>query len=129
MAALALGLAAACSPGGAEESGKDTPPAGAPAAAPADLDGLAAKIGCQAITGRRNVQDLRQGTCRTPQGRFTMVTFGSDQGRDAWLKEATKWGGAYLVGSRFAVVGTPTTLAPVKVKVGGDLRMGDSHHN
>ncbi|QXJ25725.1 hypothetical protein AGRA3207_007254 [Actinomadura graeca] len=123
VAALVFGLAVGCS-----SDGRSDPPAGPPAGAPADLGALASKIGCAQITGKRNVRDLRQGTCRTPQGRYTMVTFGTDQNRDAWLTEATKWGGAYLIGSRFVVVGTPQSLGPLKEKVGGELKMGDAHH-
>jgi len=123
VAALIFGLAMGCS-----SDGGSKPPAGPPAGAPADLEELAAKIGCAGITGKRNVRDLRQGTCRTAQGRYTMVTFGTDRNRDAWLNEATKWGGAYLVGSRFVVVGTPRSLESFKAKVGGELKMGDAHH-
>ncbi|TYK43055.1 hypothetical protein [Actinomadura decatromicini] len=123
VAVLIFGLAVGCS----SDHGSRAQ-AGPPAGAPADIEGLASKIGCTQITGKRNVRDLRQGTCRTSQGRYTMVTFGTDRNRDAWLSEATKWGGAYLVGSRFAVVGTPQSLESIKAKVGGELKMGDAHH-
>ncbi|MFC4054968.1 hypothetical protein ACFOY4_35225 [Actinomadura syzygii] len=120
---LIFGLAVGCS----SDRGSRAP-AGPPAGAPADIEELASKIGCTQITGKRNVRDLRQGACRTSQGRYTMVTFGTDRNRDAWLSEATKWGGAYLVGSRFAVVGTPQSLESIKARVGGELKMGDAHH-
>jgi hypothetical protein len=126
-AVAVAGLAAGCS------SHKTGQPVAAPhtatgaVASTADLDRLAAAAGCK-IQGLRSVKDLRQGVCQTAAGHYTMVTFATDTGRDAWLFEAKKWGGAYLVGTRWVAVGTLQNLAPLKSRLGGVIQPGDKHH-
>jgi hypothetical protein len=124
-AAAVAGFAGGCS---SHQAGKAAAPQTAAAGSPAtDMDRLAAAAGCK-ITGLRSVKDLRQGVCQTPSGHYTILTFSTDQGRNVWLGEAKRWGGAYLVGKRWVAVGTVANLSPLKSRLGGVIQPGDKHH-
>ncbi|GAA2408004.1 hypothetical protein GCM10010191_15600 [Actinomadura vinacea] len=121
-AAIVLPLAAGC--GGSEKSSQDG--AGGPEAKPATIEQLAQQTGCT-LTGTRNAAELRQGACKTAKGRYTLVSFTNDKGRDAWLTEAKPWGGSYLVGPRWVAVATPQILETLRKDVGGKIVSGDDH--
>ncbi|MDL4821579.1 hypothetical protein [Actinomadura opuntiae] len=120
-AVLVLPLAAGCKAGRAGASGD-----GDRAAAPASLDELAARTGCD-LVGRRKAQQLQQGNCRNSRGQYVLVSFTSDQGMNAWLNEAKPWGGTYLVGTRWVAVSTQATLQSLRKDLGGHIQSGDMH--
>ncbi|MCW2943214.1 MAG: hypothetical protein JWN00_6199 [Actinomycetia bacterium] len=97
-----------------------------PAAAPVSLERLAARIGC-AVTAETNAAELRQGSCSGAQGRYVLLTFATPQNQDAWLTEARQWGGHYLAGTRWVIVGTPAQLKVFQAGVGGAIVAGDDH--
>ncbi|MFC6886259.1 MULTISPECIES: hypothetical protein [Actinomadura] len=128
-AAVTLPLSSACS-GAAAGNGADgadgAHSAHGAAASPATIEQLAARTGC-ALSGKRGSEELRQGACRTAKGRYTLVSFTTDRGRDAWLEEARPWGGSYLVGTRWVAVGAPRTLESLRADLGGHVMNGDHH--
>ncbi|MFB4298980.1 hypothetical protein [Actinomadura sp. NTSP31] len=120
-AVLALPLAAGCQAGKAGTSGD-----GDRAAAPANLDELAARTGCS-LVGRRKAEQLQQGNCRNSRGQYVLVSFDRDQDMTAWLDEAKPWGGTYLVGTRWVAVSTPATLQSLRKDLGGRIQSGEMH--
>ncbi|HEY8479736.1 MAG TPA: hypothetical protein VIL71_07890 [Spirillospora sp.] len=114
-AALVLPLAAACSGSG-----------GSGTAEPASLQELAKQTNCSP-TGKRKVADMEQGNCKNELGRFVLVSFSSDQKKNAWLEEAKPWGGAYLVGASWIVVSEEKTLQKIREDLGGKIVYGDRH--
>ncbi|GII65555.1 hypothetical protein Skr01_56400 [Sphaerisporangium krabiense] len=65
--------------------------------------------------------------CGTGTGQYTVTTFSTDEGRDAWLAEARKWGGAYLVGARWVISGNDTEmLESFRATLGGGV-VGGGH--
>ncbi|GLW63201.1 hypothetical protein Arub01_14450 [Actinomadura rubrobrunea] len=120
-AAALLPLAAGCSGGSAEAGGS-----GGKQAQPATAEQLAQQTGCK-LSSLRKVADLSQGSCQTDKGRFTVVSFTTDQGQHAWLEEAKPWGGTYLVGPRWVIVSTEQTLKSLQEELGGQIEYG-AHH-
>lgn len=117
-AALAVPLAAGCSAGPDASGGK--------AAEPASLAELARRTDCS-LTGKRKVEDLEQGNCKTARGRYVLLSFTSDNGMNAWLEEAKPWGGTYLVGARWVAVSQQQTLESLRGDLGGEIVQGDGH--
>ncbi|MEV0666513.1 hypothetical protein ACIBI3_27810 [Actinomadura luteofluorescens] len=117
-AALALPLAAGCSAASDASGGK--------AAKPASLAELAQQTDCS-LTGKRKVEDLEQGNCKTAKGRYVLLSFTSDNGMNAWLEEAKPWGGTYLVGARWVAVSQQQTLESLREDLGGKIVQGDGH--
>ncbi|MBB6473190.1 hypothetical protein BJ992_002621 [Sphaerisporangium rubeum] len=96
-----------------------------PAGGPATLEDLAARTGCARPSLQVDAAELRQGMCATPQGRYSITTFATDQGRDQWLADAVDYGGAYLVGTRWILVGnTQQMLEHFRAQLGGTIRLG-----
>lgn len=98
-------------------------PTPAPASAgPASIQQIAAVLGCTADIGVV-ATELRQGSCRTDQGEFRMLTFAADTGQRAWLTEAQAYGGTYLVGSRWIVTAqSREALAGLRATLGGTIQ-------
>ncbi|GGL07374.1 hypothetical protein Sme01_11750 [Sphaerisporangium melleum] len=122
---LALGLATGCGGGDTASGGAAPAAAAAPAAQagpPATLKQLAERTGCKKPQVQTEADELRQGVCKTGKGQYTVTTFASDDGKAAWLEEAKKWGGNYLVGTRWVIAGNdPAVLQSFSEKVGGVL--------
>lgn len=97
-----------------------------PKAQPKGLEELARQTGCT-VQVQTNASELRQGACQTSAGRYTVLTFPTDQAAGTWLSEAKIWGGTYLVGARWVIVGTPQQLAGFQAQVGGTVEHGESH--
>ncbi|MET8141200.1 hypothetical protein ABZU32_12895 [Sphaerisporangium sp. NPDC005288] len=121
---LALGLATGC--GGGASGGQAAPAAAAAPAAdagpPATLKQLATKTGCKKPQVQTDAEELRQGVCKTDKGQYTVTTFATDKGKNDWLEEAKKWGGNYLVGTRWVIAGNdPGVLQSFSEKVGGNI--------
>lgn len=90
---------------------------------PQTLEQLAAKTGCkpQVISSK----ELRQGNCQTSKGKFVLMTFASDKGKETWLEGAKDYGGKYLVGTKWVIVGTtPSVLEPFRDEFGGQIQRG-----
>jgi hypothetical protein len=125
---IAMQAAVACTRGqGApapSEAGDPSFP-GRPAK-PATLEQLASRTGCRLQT-QTNAAELRQGSCKTPDDRYVMLTFVTDQAKQTWLKAAKEWGGTYLIGPRWVIVGTQQNLRPFHDKLGGDVEDGENH--
>ncbi|MEU3463945.1 hypothetical protein ABZ721_28840 [Streptomyces sp. NPDC006733] len=84
-------------------------------------------LGCTPVIGVV-AAELRQGSCRTDQGEFRMLTFAADAGQRAWLTEAQAYGGIYLVGSRWVVTAqTREALTELRATLGGTIQAGAAH--
>lgn len=97
-----------------------------PKAQPKGLEELARATGCS-VQVQTNATELRQGACKTNAGRYTVLTFPTDKAAATWLSEAKIWGGTYLVGPRWVIVGTPQQLTGFQAQVGGTVQNGESH--
>jgi hypothetical protein len=98
---------------------------------PATIEQLAAKTGCKPEIV--NNKELRQGHCKTQRGRFVLMTFKSEDGRRTWLRGAKDYGGKYLVGTRWVIVGTGPDnvtgplLEQFRGDLGGQIQSGRKH--
>ncbi|MYV56925.1 hypothetical protein [Streptomyces sp. SID3212] len=124
LAVLALASAAMTTACSADE--KDARPTAprtseAPAAAPANIEKIAALTGCEADI-RTDADELREGVCVTARGSWTVTTFPEEKFKQTWLESAAMYGGTYLVGPRWAIGGKPELLAQLRTKVGGNLQ-------
>jgi hypothetical protein len=120
---LALALVTGC--GGGATPSKPVAAAGAGGAVsgpPATLKQLATKTGCKKPQVQTDAAELRQGVCKTDKGQYTVTTFSTDKGKADWLEEAKRWGGNYLVGTRWVIAGNdPGVLQAFSEKVGGNI--------
>jgi hypothetical protein len=114
----ALALTSACATGGTDATG--------PQAKPMSLQQLATGTGCQ-VKPQQGSTELSQGLCETNQGKYVVVAFSNDEAEDSWLTEAKPWGGLYLQGPRWVIVGTEPQLKTFKAKVGGNIVAGEDH--
>lgn len=97
--------------------------------APRTLEDLAAKTDCTKLEIQGRALDMRQGACKTSKGQFTITTFSTDKGAQEWLSEAQAYGGTYLIGVRWIIVGTPTAVASFQGDLGGKLEtVGHDQH-
>jgi hypothetical protein len=119
--AIAVLSAVACT-----GQGSGTAPADPSDSKPFSLEQIAAQTDCR-MQLQSNVAEFRQGSCRTTEGRYTVLTFSTQRAGDDWLKEARNWGGTYLVGPRWVIVGTPQQLLSFRARLGGRIQAGDDH--
>ncbi|NJP99697.1 hypothetical protein HCK00_03850 [Streptomyces sp. PLAI1-29] len=115
-------LLAGCGDGGDSGDG-DT----VPKAATGTVEQLAGKAGCPEPHIQIDAEELRQGQCGKGDGRYVVTTFLSHQGQQDWLSEAEAYGGSYLVGPKWVIVGDEDLLRNFRGKLGGDLAAGASH--
>lgn len=102
-------------------------PAPAPPPAPAALDGIADALGCRAEV-TVEAEELREGACAVGPQAYRMATFGTADGRRAWLAESRQYGGTYLVGDLWVVTApSEAALTPVRDRLGGSLETGSAH--
>ncbi|MFC4536131.1 hypothetical protein, partial [Sphaerisporangium dianthi] len=93
--------------------------------APPTVEQIAVRTGCTAPRMQVDAKELRQGMCKTARGQYSVTTFASEKGKQEWLDDALSYGGAYLVGTRWIVLGnTPEMLEPFRATLGGTVRMG-----
>ncbi|WP_155354307.1 hypothetical protein [Acrocarpospora macrocephala] len=111
MFVLILG-AAAC--GSSESAAREAGP-------PASVEQLVSTIGCASSHIQIDADELRQGICETPQGRYTITTFVTEKGKRDWLDYAQMYGGIYLVGTRWAVIASPDLLETLRGRTGGQI--------
>lgn len=115
--------------GGGDGGGAAARTAAVPATATGSLESLAAKVGCEP-TIQIDADEIRQGSCRESDadGRFILATFATDRGQREWIEGAKDYGGYYLVGRKWIVVGeTRTVTAVLRTKLGGTLEEGTDH--
>jgi hypothetical protein len=96
-------------------------------AKPMTLEQLAAKTGCANPETQGKTSDMRQGVCRNPQGQYTVTTFVTDKGQREWLDYAQAYGGTYLIGPRWIIVGTPSVVESFHETLGGKLETMEHH--
>ena len=89
---------------------------------------LKAAAGCPKARLQIDADELKQAACQSARGRYTIVTFTTDEGKRAWLDHAQPYGGTYLVGDRWTVVSTPELLEGLRKQVGGRIETGAQHH-
>ncbi|UGY92146.1 hypothetical protein [Streptomyces gobiensis] len=106
--------------------GGGTDQSAAPKPATGSLEELAAKTACE-VEVDINADELRQGVCKTDDGRYVLTTFATSRGQQEWLEEAKPYGGTYLIGSRWVAVGEPDVLGSLRGRLGGEVENGDSH--
>jgi hypothetical protein len=128
---LAVGVAWWAGTDRGDRPGPDQPggATGQPAVA-ADIDQIAAAVGCQArVTGENS--GYRQAVCVTSGGRYTITTFATGQGQQDWLADALPYGGAYLVGRQWVVGGnTADGLPAFATRLGGTIvDRTEAHHS
>lgn len=99
---------------------------GAPAVKTGTLEELAAMTTCDPEV-QVDADELRQGFCTTPGGRYVLTTFGTAESQRDWLREAKPYGGSYLVGRKWIAVGEPGVLGGLRATLGGDLESGTRH--
>ncbi|HEV7629297.1 MAG TPA: hypothetical protein VGO89_22620 [Streptomyces sp.] len=96
---------------------------------PPTVEKLAAALDCKSKITRGKVEDYRQGVCKIDKQLYTLVTFKDNKAKRDWLEFSKSYGGTYLVGSRWIIVGEPPSkLATVQGKYGGSIEEGDKHH-
>jgi hypothetical protein len=106
---------------GAPEGPPDGPPE-----ATGTLEELAAKAGCVPDLQTR-AAEIRQADCRTADGRYVLVAFATDRGRQEWLDAADDYGGSRLVGRRWVAVGDESVLAVLRGRLGGTVHRSVGH--
>ncbi|GAB3276344.1 hypothetical protein GCM10027589_01900 [Actinocorallia lasiicapitis] len=97
-----------------------------PQAKPMTLEQLAAGTGCK-LQPQLGASELKQGQCSTGQGKYVLLTFSTEEAQSSWLTEAKPWGGRYLQGPRWVIVGTDEQLLEFRGKVGGTIVAGEDH--
>ena len=92
---------------------------------PATVEEIAVRTGCGSPKIQVEAAELRQGICRTSKGQYSVTTFATEKGKQEWLDDALSYGGAYLIGTRWIVLGnTPEMLESFRVTLGGSLKLG-----
>ncbi|WP_424531246.1 hypothetical protein ACOZ38_15035 [Sphaerisporangium viridialbum] len=92
---------------------------------PATVEEIAARTGCAEPQMQVEADELRQGVCRTSKGQYSVTTFATEKGKQEWLDDALSYGGAYLIGTRWIVLGnTEEMLESFRATLGGSVRMG-----
>ena len=64
------------------------------------------------------------GQLRTDDGRYVLATFATDRGQWEWINEAKDYGGSYLVGRKWVVVGDPRVVTALRARLGGTVETG-----
>lgn len=111
---------------GADEATAKKDPA--PKTKTGTLEELAAMTTCKPQV-QVDADELRQGVCKTPRGRFVLTTFASSKGQKDWLIEAKPYGGSYLVGKKWIAVGEPALLQKLRGNLGGTMESGSHGGN
>ncbi|MCZ4101207.1 hypothetical protein [Streptomyces sp. H39-C1] len=128
VAALCVVLLSGCTGNAHTKSTAAAVPTTVPAVAgPASIQQIAAVLGCKAEISVV-ATELRQGSCRTGQGEFRMLTFAAETGQRDWLTEAQAYGGIYLVGTRWIVTAqSQEALKGLRATLGGTIQAAPEH--
>lgn len=122
---LALAAAAAvltltgCGSGGDGE-------AAVPETATGSLEHLAAEVKCLPNM-QTDADTIRQAICEKGKEKYILATFSTDRGQREWINTAKDYGGYYLVGRKWIVVGHEDVVADLRGRLGGDLEQGTQH--
>ncbi|MFE9560338.1 hypothetical protein ACFYM0_04445 [Streptomyces sp. NPDC006487] len=124
LAALLCAACVACTAGAGHAGGGR---AASPPPAPEPLDRIAAALGCvPEVTV--DAQEVREGACSVEGQAFRVATFGTAQGRAAWLSESRQYGGTYLVGERWIITApSADALTRARSRLGGTLDSAPGH--
>jgi hypothetical protein len=99
-------------------------------AKPATIAQLASKInGCAPKAAPGRLKGYQQASCQAPSGLYVLNTFTTDRGQAAWLDHAKIYGGTYLVGPKWIVVGKRQPLEQLRAKIGGDIHTRNTKTN
>ncbi|MCX4761452.1 hypothetical protein OG562_10755 [Streptomyces sp. NBC_01275] len=121
-AAAAALMLAGCGSGGSQKAEVSVP-----VTATGSLEHLAAEVKCTPNM-QTDADELRQAICKTAAGKFLLLTFATDRGQREWLNGAKDYGGHYLVGRKWVVVGEETTtVTTLRKTLGGDIEEGTDH--
>ncbi|WP_407835406.1 hypothetical protein ACE1OC_01530 [Streptomyces sp. DSM 116496] len=75
-----------------------------------------------------DAQEVREGACTVGAQAFRLATFGTAEGRAAWLSESRQYGGTYLVGERWIITApSADALTPARARLGGTLDSAPAH--
>ncbi|MCW2879208.1 MAG: hypothetical protein JWQ95_3308 [Sphaerisporangium sp.] len=92
---------------------------------PATVEEIAARTGCAEPHMQVDADELRQGVCKTSKGQYSVTTFATERGKQEWLDDALSYGGAYLIGTRWIVLGnTREMLESFRATLGGSVKIG-----
>ncbi|MFJ4712131.1 hypothetical protein [Streptomyces sp. NPDC088785] len=120
---LLVAAAVGCTAGGADG---DAPKI--PRTATGTLERIARRAGCDPQV-QTDATDLRQATCGSGGGRYVLATFATDRGQAEWLDIADDYGGDYLVGAKWIVVGPDAVVTRLRGRLGGTVEHAASHHS
>ncbi|MFI7386766.1 hypothetical protein [Streptomyces sp. NPDC049813] len=101
---------------------------GVPGTASGSLEQLARRAGCRPDL-QTDAAELRQANCGSGEGRYVLATFATDRGQAEWLDAADDYGGTYLVGRKWIVVGAEATVTRLRGRLGGTVERSSSHHS
>lgn len=118
VAALAL---AGC--GAGDDGERDLPPT-----ATGSLEHLAAEAKCDPDM-QTDADTIRQAICKKGKEKYILATFATDRGQREWIDTAKDYGGLYLVGRKWVVVGQEKLLEDLQGRLGGDVEEGIDHSN
>ncbi|CAL9555115.1 hypothetical protein [Streptomyces sp. enrichment culture] len=116
VAALAL---AGC--GAGDDGERDVPPT-----ATGSLEHLAAEVKCDPDM-QTDADTIRQAICKKGKEKYILATFATDRGQREWIDTAKDYGGLYLVGRKWVVVGHEKVLEDLRGRLGGDVEEGIDH--
>ncbi|MEU3300515.1 MULTISPECIES: hypothetical protein [unclassified Streptomyces] len=122
LAALALTAVTALTACGAD----DEKAPDAPKTATGTLEQLAEQAECDPNI-QTDAKELRQANCTTKDGKYVLATFTTDRGQREWINEANDYGGSYLVGRKWVVVGEEKVVTALRGRLGGTVETGSSH--
>ncbi|GGM61314.1 hypothetical protein GCM10012275_35420 [Longimycelium tulufanense] len=130
VALAALGaLSAGCGTGGQGHSGQSPAellPFNSEQFAPANLEELAARAGCEDLEVQVNAESIRSGYCHSGQDQFVLTTFTTQKGQQEWTDQALG-SGQVLIGNGWAAGAEAEMLQQLRDKLGGSLQ-GGGHH-
>ncbi|MGI5454205.1 hypothetical protein ACQEWB_13715 [Streptomyces sp. CA-249302] len=116
-AVLAL---AGCGSGDSEAAAK------VPVTATGSLESLAARVKCKPDI-QIDSDEVRQAICKTSDGKYVFATFATDRGQREWINDAKDYGGFYLVGRKWVVVGEDKIVKTLQKTLGGGEEIGTNH--
>ncbi|MFJ8824975.1 hypothetical protein ACIREE_24745 [Streptomyces sp. NPDC102467] len=99
-----------------------------PRTASGSLEQLAHTAGCRPDI-QTDADELRQANCGKGSGRYVLATFATDRGQAEWLDAADDYGGTYLVGRKWIVVGADRVVTELRGRLGGTVERSSSHHS
>ncbi|MFC8247064.1 hypothetical protein [Streptomyces chartreusis] len=97
-----------------------------PETAAGSLEHLASMAKCDPNM-QTDADEIRQAICKTGKDKYILATFATDRGQAEWLSGAKDYGGYYLVGRKWVVVGHEDVVTALRGELGGDIEIGTDH--